>query len=145
MLNRNSINKAMMSLLLVGATIAGAADAPTLLNAKDVKWSGVAEPKGGKQAALWGDANSGDSGMLVRWQYNSKLPNVVHTRDAHILVITGTFTLDIGGRYTEFGPGGFAIIPRGTKHNMGCEAVGECTFLLHLSDTQAPAAGMSTR
>jgi mannose-6-phosphate isomerase-like protein (cupin superfamily) len=145
MLNRHTITSAMASLLLLGATIAGAGDAPTLLKAKDLRWTGVAEPAGAKQAPLWGDNGSGDSAVLVSWQFNSKLADVVRARDTHIFVLTGTFTLEIGGRNTEFGPGGFAIIPRDTKHTMGCEAAGECTFLLHLSQPPAPAAEISSR
>ena len=115
--------------LVLLASIASAADAPTLLTAKEVQWKDLSEPAGAKQAALWGDASN--SGTLVRWKFNTKVPNVVREKDVHILVLAGTFTIDVGGKYKEFGPGGYLSIAKGVKHSMGCEAAGECTFLVH--------------
>lgn len=120
-----------MAWLLALAGVAAAADAPTLLTAKEVQWTDQAAPAGGKQAALWGQAGGGDSGTLVRWKFNTKVPNVVRDSDVHILVLTGTFTIDVDGKYKEFGPGGYLSIAKGVKHSMGCEAAGECTFLVH--------------
>lgn len=122
---------AALCLTLFAAMVARAADTPTLWNSKEIKWSDDAAPAGAKHAALWGGSAAGDSGVLVRWKFNTKVPDQVRMQDLHIVVLAGTLTLEIDGHYKEFGPGGFASIPKGVKHTMGCEAAGECTFLMH--------------
>ena len=116
--------------LLVPA-FACAAEAPTLTSAKELRWADVAEPAGAKEAVLWGDGKSADSGVMVRWTFNSKTPERVRAHDLHIVVMAGTFTVEVDGGYREFGPGGFVSIPRGVKHTLGCEAAGECRFVMH--------------
>lgn len=128
---RSASRAALLITLGLAAAAVGAADAPTLLTAREIRWTDLPDPTGAKHAQLWGDANAADSGLLVRWKFNTKVPNVVRDRHVHILVLAGTFTIDLEGRYKEFGPGGYLSIPRGVRHSMGCEAAGECTFLVH--------------
>ena len=118
-------------LALLAPALLHAADAPTLLTAKELKWIELAQPPGARQAVLWGDAKAADNGVLVRWSFNSKAPDLVRTQDVHIVVLAGTFTVEIEGGYREFGPGGFVSIPKGVKHTLGCEAAGECRFVVH--------------
>ena len=121
--------------LILSLAFAGqlrAADVPTLLDSKELKWLDAATPIGAKQVMLWGDAKTIDQGVLIRWKFNSKLRDQTRTQDAHFVVLTGTFTVEIDGKYREFGPGGFVSIPRGSKHSLGCEASGECKFLMHM-------------
>ena len=125
---RNAIRIAAAAALLAAWT-AQAADT-TLLTARELKWVDVTEPKGARQALLWGDA-AGESAQLVRWPFNTKLADVVRNQDAHIFVHAGTFTVDVGGTYKEFGPSGVLVIPKGMKHTLGCEAAGECRFVVH--------------
>lgn len=125
---RNAIRIAAAAALLAAWT-AQAADT-TLLTARELKWTDVAEPKGARQALLWGDA-AGESAQLVRWPFNTKLADVVRNQDAHIFVHAGTFTVEVGGTYKEFGPSGVLVIPKGMKHTLGCEAAGECRFVVH--------------
>ena len=128
---RITIRTLILGVAVLCAIPAHAADAPALLNAKDLKWVDVTDPAGAKLAALWGDPKSNDSGVLVRWKFNSKVRDLVRTQDVHFLVLAGTFTVEIGSDYKEFGPSGFVSIPKGVKHTIGCEASGECKFLMH--------------
>ncbi len=121
----------LCAVVLLAPTLSFAADAPTLTSAKELQWVDVAEPAGAKQAPLWGDAKSADSGVMVRWKFNSKMPEMARAHDLHIVVMAGTFTVEIAGGYREFGPGGYVSIPRGVKHALGCEAAGECKFVMH--------------
>lgn len=134
---RNSVRLFAVCAALGLALPVRAADAPTLLTWKDLKWVDLVEPAGARQALLWGDPKAGDHGLLVRWKFNSKVADLVRTQDLHVVVLAGTFTVEIDGGYKEFGPGGFVSIPRGVKHTLGCEAAGECRFVMHLP----PAAG----
>jgi mannose-6-phosphate isomerase-like protein (cupin superfamily) len=48
-----------------------------------------------------------------------------HNRmDEAFYVVSGTFTVFIGGRLHELGPGGFVFIPRGTPHAQGNRSSG---------------------
>lgn len=107
------------------------AQSPLLLTAKDLKWTDQTTPKGARQAVLWGDEQSTEHAAMVRWPINTKLIDVVRTQDVHVLVLAGTFTVDVQGTYREFGPSGTVVIPKGLKHTFGCEAAGECRFLVH--------------
>lgn len=107
------------------------AQSPVLQTAKELKWTEQAVPKGARHAVLWGDEQSSEHGVMVRWPINTKLSNVVRTQDVHVLVLAGTFTADVEGAYREFGPGGLVVIPKGVKHSFGCEAAGECRLLVH--------------
>jgi len=102
-----------------------------LLTAKEIKWTEVSDPAGAVQATLWGNSQTGDNGTFVRWKFNTRHPDLVRTQDVHIIVLAGTFTVEVNGGYREFGPGGFVSIPKGSKHTLGCEAAGECRLLVH--------------
>jgi quercetin dioxygenase-like cupin family protein len=128
---KNAIRIAALCLAVHAPALVHAADPATLWTAKELKWVDVAQPPGAKQAILWGDAKSADNGVLVRWPFNSKAPGLVRTQDAHFVILAGTFTVEIDGGYREFGPGGFVSIPKGVKHSLGCEAAGECKFVMH--------------
>jgi hypothetical protein len=126
--------RTLFRLAALGAAIAAflpavAADA-TLLTARELKWIELAEPKGARHAVLWGDA-SGEHALLVRWPFNTKVANMVRDQDLHVFVHAGTFTVDAGGAYKEFGPSGVVVVPKGVKHTLGCEAAGECRFVIH--------------
>ena len=123
------------------AILAQAADPPTMLAAKELKWIDVDQPKGAKQAVLWGDAKSSENAILVRWPFNSKLADVVRTQDVRIVVLAGTFTAEVDGGYREFGPSGVVVVPKGAKHTFGCEAAGECRFIVqHPGPVEVSAA-----
>ena len=126
----NLLRIAIASVLLAAPALAQA-DPLALVTAKELQWTDVAQPKGAKQAALWGDPAKGDNGVVFRWPFGTKLPAAVRSQDVHVVVLAGTFTVDVDGNYKEFGPGGFLSIPKGAKHVFGCEAAGECRFLLH--------------
>jgi mannose-6-phosphate isomerase-like protein (cupin superfamily) len=128
---KNAARFAALCFTVLGPALLQAADSPTLATARELKWTDVSEPAGAKQAPLWGDAKSGDNGMLLRWKFNSKVPDLVRNQDVHIVVMAGTFTVEIDGGYKEFGPGGFVSIPKGVKHTLGCEAAGECKVVMH--------------
>lgn len=123
---------------------ANAADTPTMWEAKELKWVDVSAPASAKQAMLWGDAKTLDQGVMMRWKFNSKVRDQLRPQEAHVVVLAGTFTVEIDGKYREFGPGGFVSIPKGVKHTLGCEASGECKFLMHTigsADAGKPGAG----
>jgi quercetin dioxygenase-like cupin family protein len=130
--------------VLAAATAAGAgaAEAPVFWTSTEVEWTDVAEPEGAKQALLWGDPKTGDHGTLNRWKFNSKAPAVARSQDVHIVVLAGTFTIDReGSEQKQFGPGAFVSIPRGMKYQAGCEAAGECIFMVHQpGPADAPSA-----
>ena len=121
---------AMLCACALAAAAVHAADVPTLLTAKDLKWADLGEPKGARQAPLWGDT-SRENAVMVRWPINTKVADQVRSQDLHVVVFAGTFTTEAGGAYREFGPGGVIVIPKGMKHTLGCEAAGECRFLVH--------------
>lgn len=127
--------RTVLAAVLVAVGSAGAAtaaDAPILWTSGEVMWSEVAEPAGARQASLWSDLATGDRGTLVRWKFNTKQPARTADQDTHIVVLAGTFTLDLeGADQKQFGPGAFVSIPKGTKYESGCEAAGECIFVLH--------------
>ena len=127
----NVFRIAALCLAILAPAAAAAADAATFVTNKELKWVDLAEPKGAKQAVLWGDAKSSENAVLVRWPFNTKVADQVRTQDVHIVVLAGTFTSDAAGTYKEFGPSGVIVIPKGVKHTLGCEAAGECRFLVH--------------
>jgi quercetin dioxygenase-like cupin family protein len=128
---RNDFGIAALCLAMLAPGAALAADAPTFVTNKELKWVDLAEPKGATQAVLWGDAKSSENAVLVRWPFNTKVADQVRTQDVRILVLAGTFTTDVAGTYKEYGPSGVIVIPKGVKHTLGCEAAGECRFLVH--------------
>ncbi len=122
----------ILCLLLYSAGLSWSQElsAPTMWSAKELKWSEIADLPGAKQTSLWNDPKTGESGVLLRWKFNTKVPNLVRTQDVRILVLTGTFTVQTNDIYREIGPGGFINIPKGVRHTLGCEASGECKFLM---------------
>lgn len=104
---------------------------PMLRGAKELEWRAVAELEGASEAALWGDSADVDRAVLVRWTFNTKVPAQVRAQDLHVVVLAGTLTIEVDGQYSELGPGGFASVPKGTAHTIGCGAAGQCTFLMH--------------
>jgi quercetin dioxygenase-like cupin family protein len=124
---------AALVIILSPSVSTAQAPPPAMAEYKDMQWTDLKAPAGGKQAQLWGDANAADQGVMLRWRFNSRLRDQTRTQDAHYIVLAGTFTVDIAGNYREFGPGGYVSIPKGVKHTVGCEASGDCRLFLHLS------------
>jgi len=120
-----------LCVLLLVAAVGEAADAPVLWTPKDLTWVEVPEIPGAARALLWGDPAKGAYGALNRWKFNTKLAEVARASDAHFVILAGTFSLEIEGGYKEFGPGSYVMVPKGVKHALGCEAAGECRFLMH--------------
>jgi mannose-6-phosphate isomerase-like protein (cupin superfamily) len=125
----------LRAVIMTGCLVAGAqaanAQSPVLLTAKELKWTDQAAPKGARHAVLWGDERSTEHAIMVRWPIGTKLADAVRSQEVHVLVLAGTVTIDVQGTYREFGPGGMAVVPKGVKHTLGCEAAGECRFLVH--------------
>ena len=128
---RKPVRIAALCALVLMTAAARAADPPTLLTAKELKWVDLGEPRGARQALLWGDARSSENAVMVRWPFDTKVADQVRNQNLHIVVFAGTFTTDTEGVYREFGPGGVIVIPKGMKHTLGCEAAGECRFVVH--------------
>jgi hypothetical protein len=129
------MSSACLSLAAVMASTAWSAD-PSVVVAKDRAWSASSVAKGAEESSLWTtSAAGGENGMLTRWPSRTKVKPVVAEQDLRILVITGTFTVEWDKEYRELGPGGFVTIPKGTEHTLGCEAAGECLFLVHKAAT----------
>lgn len=105
---------------------------PVTSTARERNWVSSTVAPGAESALLWGDAQS-DQGMLLRWPSRTKLKSATFSYDMHIVVMTGTFTIEWGEEYRELGPGGYVSIPRGTAHILGCEAAGECLVFVHRS------------
>lgn len=120
---------AMFLSILAAAGIASADDQLQLKRAKELQWSGIDAMPGGQFTALWSDDAGG--AVLMRWPFTTKLPSVKREHDVHIVVLAGTVTFDIAGDHKQIGPGGFANIPKGVAHVLGCESSGECVFLMH--------------
>jgi mannose-6-phosphate isomerase-like protein (cupin superfamily) len=120
---------ASIAVILAAIGIASADDNLQLDRAKEIQWSDLDKVPGGRTAALWSDAAGGAA--LIRWPFTTRMESVTRDYDVHIVVLAGTVTFDIGGEHKEIGPGGFANIPKGVTHVLGCESSGECVFLLH--------------
>jgi glyoxylate utilization-related uncharacterized protein len=115
---------------LVG-TIPAWSDDATATIAKDRVWSKSDVVAGAQESAVWGSAGSANQGVLIRWPSRAKAKSATSGAALNILVLTGTFTVEWGGQYRELGPGGVVQIPHGLTHTLGCEAAGECMFLVH--------------
>lgn len=125
----------MLSLSVLGALIglmAGANELSIQQRADEIEWQTLAEPEGAVVAQLWADPGNGDRGRLMRWPAKSQLDHQVQSRDTHFVVLAGTFVVTVAGSAHEIGPGGFAEVPRGVSHSIGCEASGACMFLMHI-------------
>jgi len=114
--------------------VANAGETVQLKRAKELQWSDIDAMPGGKFTALWGEGAAG--AVLMRWPATAKLPSVTREHDLHIVVLAGTVTFDIAGGHKQIGPGGFADIPKGIAHALGCESSGECVFLMHAGDSK---------
>ena len=93
-------SRAVVSVVLLGLgslMSATAAEAPILWTSGDVKWTDLAEPAGAREASLWHDPATGDRGTLVRWKFNTKVPARAADQDTHIVVLAGTFVLELEG------------------------------------------------
>lgn len=130
---RSSLVVTGLCIALAGQAQAQATEPPMLRGAEALEWHAVAAPQGAIEAVLWEDSSEGDRAVLVRWTFNTKVPPRVRAQDLHLVVLAGTLTVEVDGEYTEFGPGGFATVPGGTEHALGCAATGQCTFLMHHS------------
>lgn len=121
-----------VAIVLLAAAAGSAAWSANLLTstATERNWVPSTAAPGAENASLWGN-EKGDQGVLLRLPSRTKLKSATADRDMHIVVMTGTFTIKWGDKYRELGPGGYASVPSGTEHVIGCEASGECLLLVH--------------
>lgn len=123
-------NRVAIVLLAAAASSAAWSANPLISTANERTWVPSTAASGTESASLWGNEN-GDQGVLLRLPSRTKLKSATAGRDMHIVVMTGTFTIQWGDEYRELGPGGYASVPSGTEHIVGCEAAGECLLLVH--------------
>jgi len=137
-------HRARPTLLLAVSACVGsgavAGEAPTLWSAAEVRWGDLPGVPGARQALLWGDPERSDHGTLDRWPAGASIPARVAPHDIHIVVFTGTLTIEIDGEEAgQFGPGSFVRIPEGARYAPGCEAAGECNFVKHVPGPETAA------
>ena len=82
-------------------------------------------------APLWGDAATGEHGMLRRFPAGYAPPGHKHPSVERVVVISGTIIVRYAGSAEKtLGPGSYSEIPAGTEHAVKCGKESECVFLL---------------
>jgi len=123
-------------LVLVGLIFFGTTEAPAqekmkkeavLWAAEDLKWEPLTGGVPGVMTAmLWGDHTKGAYGGLTKFPAGFKAPLHYHTNDIKIVVIKGAYTYN-GKKY---GPGSYAFIPGGDRHESGGVDDSETIFFI---------------
>jgi quercetin dioxygenase-like cupin family protein len=112
------------SLVVAMTLVAGAAGAPPLQSAKDVKWGAPPPvfPPGAKFAVIAGDP--GATGLVtVRFEMppGYAIPPHFHPTDEHVTVLKGTFSIGMGdvvdkAHALSLSPGGYGIAMANMHH-----------------------------
>jgi quercetin dioxygenase-like cupin family protein len=103
--------------------------APRLLPADHVDWAPAPAPAGAQQAVLWGDPQTGPSGILLRWPGGAVFPLHALTNDSRAFVQSGTLTVRYGGgEAVALGAGSFMSLPARLPHEATCLTGAACTF-----------------
>ena len=102
--------------------------------ADQIKWTDL-DPTGApgvKIADMWGDHTKGAFGAFMHFPAGFKAPLHTHTNDFKIVVISGTFVQEPGGKDAfRLGPGSYEMQPGGGyKHTTACDAASECTLFV---------------
>jgi len=123
--------------LLTCAMVAFATGAGPSPRAADTKfWSLEDAPfrrtaQGRESAILWGDPDAGAYGMLVRYPAGSGRGWHTHPNPVHLVVISGTWVVQIEGGVTrEITAGGGSQEGAGVVHAGRCKEGAPCVFLL---------------
>jgi hypothetical protein len=77
------------------------ADART---AKELKWTDVARAQGAPSRRPWGDCESAENGVLVRWPFNSKVAGPRAHQDVAHRGAGRHFHVEIDGGYRSSAP-----------------------------------------
>jgi quercetin dioxygenase-like cupin family protein len=114
----------MMASSFLGQVCAVAADAPTVLSAKDVKWGAPPPvlPPGAKFAVMAGDPASATL-VTVRLEMPAGyvIPPHFHPTDEHVTVLKGTFSIGTGDVVDKphavvLSPGGYVVAMANMHH-----------------------------
>jgi quercetin dioxygenase-like cupin family protein len=115
----------MIAVVLLGALVAGAADAPHgMYTPSAIKWGDPPPflPKGSKLAVLYGDpAKEGLVVLQARMPANYRIPAHSHPTDEVVTVLSGTLFVGMGDKLDPvkakpFPAGSLIIAPAKTNH-----------------------------
>ena len=112
----------------------GAASAPVIVPAADLKWMDL-DPNGApgvKAADVWGDHTKGAFKGFTKFPAGFVAPLHTHTNAMRIAVISGTFIHTPEGKpETRLGPGSYLLQPGGSyRHTTACDKASECLFFI---------------
>ena len=97
----------------------------------EIKWQNDKALPSVQSAPLWGNAASGEHGMLRKFPAGYAPPMHKHPSVERVVVISGTIVVEYGGSNAKtLGPGSYSEIPPNTDHAVQCGKQSECVFLL---------------
>jgi len=84
---------------------------------------------GVSRAVLWGDPDTGAFGALTKFKAGTWKALHTHSNDIRIVVITGAYIHEAGGKKTTVGPGSYMLVPGGEPHASGAGKGQDALFL----------------
>lgn len=128
---------AVLMLVVVAASVSNQAQAPS--SAASVrKLSATLRGSGCSAGGVeTGDAAKGPSIIVEKWDPGCVIPWHWHTPNEHLMMVSGTFLLEIqGGQPVQLNAGDFALIPSHHVMQVTCVGTDPCVNFLY---TDAPA------
>lgn len=122
---------ALCCFFIIGALAQESPKAAKVWSYAEMKWQDDKVLLAVRSVPLWGDATTGEHGMLRKFPAGYAPPPHKHPSVERVVVISGTIIVRYAGsREKTLGPGSYSEIPPYTEHSVECGRQSECVFLL---------------
>ncbi|AZZ36378.1 hypothetical protein CIK05_06090 [Bdellovibrio sp. qaytius] len=102
----------------------------TFIEAKDLKWTAVAEFPGIQMAVVDGDSQKGSHHAMHKFDAGLTVPMHHHSAETYGTIIAGTIIITMDGIEHRLTPGSFFTYKRNQPHTTACAAGAECIMSL---------------
>jgi mannose-6-phosphate isomerase-like protein (cupin superfamily) len=117
---------ALFSAALVSASESGKS---AVVSKADLKWKTLNDA-GVAAAVVSGDMEKGPSRFFLKYPVGLTTPLHLHTADHHVVVISGTITLTVGGKEHRLGPGSYFMLADKAPHIARVEGNEDAVFFI---------------
>jgi mannose-6-phosphate isomerase-like protein (cupin superfamily) len=124
---KNEIMFLLFAASMAGAPITAAAES-TVVAKDELKWKDMGN--GIAAAPVSGDMDKGPSRFFLKYPVGLVTPNHHHDTDHYVTVVSGTITLEAGGKERKLGPGSYFSLTNKAPHIAKVEGKEDAVFFI---------------
>jgi mannose-6-phosphate isomerase-like protein (cupin superfamily) len=127
--NRIVVVVVVAAFFAAASVLAGEAGKSVVLTKADLKWTALNDA-GVAAAVVSGDMEKGPCRFFLKYPAGLVTPLHSHSADHHVTVVSGSITLNVGGKDHLLGPGDYFMLADKAPHKAKVEGGEDAVFFI---------------